>query len=250
MSNFKWHREFVTPKSYKKNMEISDQKEAHVAFKIEVEDNPSEKKTKKTINISQDFLDAIHGSKELTAYTVASDIRKFEIGLFWQRAAYFWAFITVVYTAYFKVLVDIYEKQHGHFPLVTLCALGLFFSFSWYLTSKASKHWQENWELHLDLLEDGVTGPLYKTYLEEKSYSVSKINIFAGVIVSMSAGGLLLYEFAVFVKNQLHLSRCLGVLTCLAFLWLIGFGLFVYAKISIGNKKNSDSITLQRKVYE
>lgn len=247
MSSFKWHREFVTPQSYGQSMGISEEKESSASFEIEVEDNSS---TKKTIAVSQKFLDAIHGSKELTAYTVASDIRKFEIGLFWQRAAYFWAFITVIYTAYFKVLVDIYEKEHGHFPLVVLCALGLFFSFSWFLTSKASKHWQENWELHLDLLEDNITGPLYKTYLAEKSYSVSKINIYAGVIVSICAGGTLLYEFAVFVKNQLHLSECLGVLVCIVFLILIGFALFVYAGISIGNKKSSGSNILQRKVYE
>ncbi len=245
MKNFRWHREFVTQSTYLRNSNEKSAGKIEYTVKERLKANGQ-----KEYILSDDFVSAINKSKRERAYEIASDIRKFEIGLFWQRAAYFWAFITVVYAAYFKVLKDIYDREHGRLPLVILCLLGLFFSFSWFLTSKASKHWQENWELHLDLLEDEVTGPLYKTYLEEKSYSASKINIYAGVIVSICAGGLLLYEFAVFAKERLHLNGWLGVSVCLLFFLLVLFGLFVYAKKSIGNSDSTGDNGLQRKVYE
>ena len=40
-----------------------------------------------------------------------------------------------------------------------------------------SKKWQENWEKHIDMLEDEVTGPIYKTVWNGTAYSVSQINI-------------------------------------------------------------------------
>ncbi|MBQ4331978.1 MAG: hypothetical protein IJC31_09090 [Spirochaetaceae bacterium] len=81
------------------------------------------------------------------AYEVAADIRKFEIELFWKRATFFWAFITAIYVAYFQVLTQIHQNEHGYISLVVLAALGLFFCVSWVLSSKGSKHWQENWRI-------------------------------------------------------------------------------------------------------
>ena len=246
MSNFRWHRKLVTPSTYygkfdgDKSEEVKD-----FSLKERVKSNGQ-----KEYVLSDDVIALFGTSKKEKAYEVASDIRKFEIGLFWQRAAYFWAFITVIYAAYFQVLTELYEKDHGHFALVILSALGVFFSFSWYLSSKASKHWQENWELHLDLLEDDVTGSLYKTYLAEKSYSVSKINIFAGIAVTICSFGLLMYDFAVFANEKLHLSGLLGVAICSFFALLSLFSLFVYAKLSEGNSKATGETSLQEKSYE
>jgi hypothetical protein len=54
-------------------------------------------------------------------------------------------------------------------------------SFAWCLVNKGSKFWQRNWEYQVDLLEQAVLGPLYKTVFSKKDgsvmYSVSKINI-------------------------------------------------------------------------
>ena len=83
--------------------------------------------------------------------------------------------------------------------LVVAC-IGFVFTFAWHLANRGSKYWQENWENHLDLLEDKVTGPLYTTLLErprhinasEKyitgplSVSVSKINQWVSVFVIFS----------------------------------------------------------------
>jgi len=42
--------------------------------------------------------------KAAAALNLALDIRKFEIGLYWQRAAYFWALIAGTLAGYFAIL--------------------------------------------------------------------------------------------------------------------------------------------------
>lgn len=104
--------------------------------------------------------------KTKAALEHALDIRKFEIGLYWQRATYFWALIAVAFAGYFAVLTaeHMSDADKGFNAFVIAC-LGLIFSLSWFLANRGSKYWQENWENHVDMLEDGITGPLYKTIL-------------------------------------------------------------------------------------
>ncbi|MRS04692.1 hypothetical protein EG832_15970 [bacterium] len=52
-------------------------------------------------------------------------------------------------------------EDKAFWSLVIGC-LGLLFSVSWYCVNRGSKQWQENWENHVDLLEDEIIGPLYK----------------------------------------------------------------------------------------
>ena len=244
---FNWYREFVTSETYLKS-------KTNESVKVTDSDCIISERQKtdgqKEYVLSADLINVLQKSKQEKAYETAADIRKFEIGLFWQRAAYFWAFITVIYGAYFKVFADVCGRQHGKIPLLVLSALGLFFSFSWYLSSRASKHWQENWELHLDLLEDDITGPLYKTYLAKKTYSVSKINIVAGVIVSFCAFCLLVYEFAIFGKTYLHFSGLVGVGGCFLFAVFVLLGLGVYVYFVQGNSEAVGRAAFQEKVYE
>lgn len=176
------------------------------------------------------------------AYDMAADIRKFEIELFWKRATFFWAFITAIYVAYFQVLTQIHHNEHGYISLVVLAALGLFFCVSWLLSSKGSKHWQENWEEHLNILEDDVTGPLYKTYLAEKSYSLSKIAIYAGWAVSFCAYGLLLYEFSHFVERQFVIQQGLKLLVTLVFTGCVPIFLYTYSRNVLGNLSENREI--------
>lgn len=75
-------------------------------------------------------------------------------------------------------------------------ALGLVFSFAWYLVNRGSKFWQSNWERHVDLLEDITLGPLYKIVavtqdnsgnnplISPAQFSVSKINQILSVFVA------------------------------------------------------------------
>jgi hypothetical protein len=122
------------------------------------------------------------------AFNLALEIRKFEIELYWKRATYFWAFITIALVGYATVLAakDLPSREKGE-ALLTASCIGTVFSIAWYFVNRASKFWQENWEKHVDLLEDAVIGPLYKTVLGDDDlgfwkfwgpypFSVSKLN--------------------------------------------------------------------------
>lgn len=198
-------------------------------------------------------------SKLHLAYSQASEIRKFEIELFWKRATFFWAFIVAIYTAYYHVLTVIYKSekgsystyQHGELPLVLLAGLGLFFCVSWLLSSYGSKHWQENWENHLMLLEDNVTGPLYKTYEHGKAFSESKIVIAAGWVVSVCSYGLFVYEIAQLVQCKLRQTKGVEPLVITLLIAVLVFiVLFAYAQIVRGTTDNTDEIKFQIQEFE
>lgn len=120
----------------------------------------------------------------------AQDVRKFEIDLYWKRATYFWTLIAALFAGYFVL------QGTGSFPdssHVVAC-LGLILSVAWYLVGRGSKFWQQNWEFHLDCLEDDFTGPLHKTVFNQEElsflqligpypYSPSKINQTVGLSV-------------------------------------------------------------------
>lgn len=95
----------------------------------------------------------------------ALDIRKFEIDLYWRRAAYFWALIAAAFAGYFVILGSEQIPEKKFMAFVVSC-VGFLFTFAWFQVNRGSKRWQENWENHVDMLEDKVTGPLYKTRLE------------------------------------------------------------------------------------
>lgn len=113
--------------------------------------------------------------------------RDFEIELFWKRAIYFWGFIALAYAGYFKL--DQYYR-----PFVAL--FGILLSEVWFLVHLGSKKWQQNWEKHIDMLEDEIEGPIYKTVLKPDSFSVSKLSQMVGVL-NLLAWGILLIVFIV-----------------------------------------------------
>ena len=126
----------------------------------------------------QEYNEKFTTDKEVlsNAFAQASNIRKFEIELYWKRATYFWALIAVAFAGYFAILAADKDNMENKFflSLVVAC-IGLVFTFAWYLANRGNKYWQENWEAHLDLLEDKVTGPLYKTHLTEHQENKSKL---------------------------------------------------------------------------
>jgi hypothetical protein len=122
----------------------------------------------------------------------ALDIRKFEISLYWTRATYFWAFIAAAFAAYALT----YRTSQAGEPWLSLVfsSLGLVFSWAWYLANRGSKFWQNNWERHVDLLEDITLGPLYKviatnagdSFLTDAGrFSVTKINQILSLFVTL-----------------------------------------------------------------
>lgn len=102
------------------------------------------------------------------ALAQAHEARKFEIEMYWKRATYFWTFIGaafVGYAAFFNA-----TSRHA-FGALLMSQVGLVFTMAWYLANRGSKFWQENWENQVNLLEDAITGPLYKMTAERPDYS-------------------------------------------------------------------------------
>jgi hypothetical protein len=132
------------------------------------------------------------------AFVRAWETRNFEIDKFWQRSAYFWGFIILIFGGYVTVVTGEFSQTAKEMYLdFYFTLLGLIFSFAWILVIRGSKRWQENWEKHIDYLEDKITGPLYKTlyYRGEKYYSVSKINLILARVVFVTWWFLLLRYF-------------------------------------------------------
>jgi hypothetical protein len=139
----------------------------------------------------------------------AYEIRKFEIELYWKRATYFWSFIGaafVGYAAFFNAASTGSPPNlnpEREFILILIACIGLVFSVAWHCVNKGSKFWQENWENHVELLEDKVFGPLYKTltsrpsraasfrdsiidfFVAPKPFSVSKVNQLVSTFIAL-----------------------------------------------------------------
>ncbi len=148
-----------------------------------------------------EYLSAFTGNKRKEALEHALDIRKFEIDLYWKRATYFWTFIAATLAGYAAIHASTPSKPNTDL-LVVLSCLGIVFSFGWFCVNRGSKQWQENWENHVDMLEDETIGPLYKTILKRppsnsfsehvsefmtgpSPFSVSKINQIISLYVTV-----------------------------------------------------------------
>ncbi|WP_296090636.1 hypothetical protein [uncultured Treponema sp.] len=163
------------------------------------------KNTKEYLSLFPDDNKSVSERKRMLALKEALETRKFEISLYWKRTGFFWAFITVIYTALFNVFCKYLECPCKYFIFVpaisVLAGLGFFFSLAWHMVNKGSKFWQENWEKHVALLERSEIGPLHDVYLNPKGgklkrwnpaesfdFSVTKVNMWASsaiVIVSL-----------------------------------------------------------------
>mgnify|MGYP001291954945 CR=1 FL=1 len=171
----------------------------------------------------------IDKEKITSAYNFAVETRKLEIELFWQRSNLFWGFVAASFTGYFALLA-LTDKKPELITLITI--LGWFVSIVWYLVCRGSKYWQENWEMHIDLLEDEISGPIYKIISNPKhcnilnlftaySVSVSKLNILLAFVISGIWSYLFiksLFEIKI-ITDKLSTSRiilfsCLAMLIC------------------------------------
>lgn len=179
----------------------------------------------------------------------ACEIRKFEIELYWKRATYFWTFIGaafVGYAAFYNAASSTTAPNTNRdFILILISCIGFVFSVAWHCVNKGSKFWQENWENHVELLEDKVFGPLYKTltkrpqqslskrrliedfFVAPQSFSVSKINqlvstfmaLVWGLILFSSVGEICFSGCEIVWKKTIPV--CLTLTTCAGF-WIVG----------------------------
>jgi hypothetical protein len=114
--------------------------------------------------------EAVFGPVRAEALRTAHDIRKFEIELYWKRATYFWTIIGVAFAGFFAL-----GKDGPTDNQVIVACVGFVFSLGWYMVNRSSSAWQRNWEIHVDLLEDSITGPLYKTYMSRSRYRIWRL---------------------------------------------------------------------------
>lgn len=145
------------------------------------------------------------------ALSLALDIRKFEIELYWKRATYFWAFIAAAFAAY--ALTYKGGTQSEPWLSILFSSLGFVFASAWYLVNKGSKFWQNNWERHVDMLEGVSLGPLYKVVATSRErnpltaagpYSVTKLNQLLSLYVAIAWAGLVSKEvWGLVISNRL-----------------------------------------------
>lgn len=190
--------------------------------------------------INNDEYHDFFREKNEKALEKALETRRFEIDLYWRRATYFWTFIGATFGGFFVAYASTSPRRQD--LLVILCCLGVVFSFAWFCVNKGSKYWQENWEKHVDLLEDKTIGPLYKILLTRndemscydrmknvitgpQALSVSKINQLISFFVFILWGILLFNSLQPIAFNLpfnwLYVSLVfITVLFCGAFLCL------------------------------
>jgi len=162
------------------------------------------------------------------ALTIAHEIRKFEIELYWKRANYFWAFQAIAFTALGFAYKD--GVPNAHLVLVS-SALGSFAGLVGYLSARGSKFWQENWESHVDILEEAGASPrMTQTVIARLpiSFSVSRVN--QNFLLSLAISWLLLVIYkacpwAQTVANELPPYWQASILVAILF---VGGGLFAW----------------------
>jgi hypothetical protein len=128
------------------------------------------------------------------AWSVAVDNRRVEIDLYWKRATYFWTFNGVAFAGYFAISRDSTTTVSiAHF--VVTC-IGALFSLGWYVAMRGAKFWHQNWERHVDILENFIGGPIHKTVvrfdalkkyqlLRPYPFSMTKINAALGIFATL-----------------------------------------------------------------
>ncbi|WP_426726617.1 hypothetical protein DOX57_008965 [Cronobacter dublinensis] len=172
--------------------------------------------------------------KNQLALDRAHEIRKFEIELYWKRTAYFWTIIAAIFAGFLLMASKKTETEMSSAYLSLIAFTGFVFSYAWFLVNKGSKFWQENWEYHIDCLENQVTGPLYKTVLYNKdnidarkmkwkayvlsseSISVSKVNQFIALFTMFVWASLFLSTIATFWGTMLS---SIAMLVFIAFVY-------------------------------
>lgn len=116
-------------------------------------------------SLSDQYFEAI-GTKDKAklkaALVAAHDIRKFEIELYWKRATYFWLLQAAIFTALGFMWHGQDADAAGLVPL-GLTSLGFLTAIASWFAAEGSKFWQENWERHIDILEDNQGVLLHKT---------------------------------------------------------------------------------------
>jgi hypothetical protein len=157
----------------------------------------------KPIKNEKDYFDTIKDSEKALQY--AYEMKGLVDKEYWTRATYFWTLLGATFAGYATAYLA--ENQtRAELVLLVISSIGLILSFAWYLVNRGSKYWLVNWERHVDILEEKITGPLYKRnhgHSEYKWYnlnqaypfSVSRINCLISLYAFVLWGIIFAYTF-------------------------------------------------------
>lgn len=119
----------------------------------------------------------IDKARRQAALARSYELRSFEIEHFWKRATHFWGYQAGIFAAFGLLLSGRTEAALPH--STPIAVVGFFTALANLAAARGSKFWQENWEKHIDMLEDEFEGRLHKTVWLDGScchQSVSKVN--------------------------------------------------------------------------
>ena len=208
-------------------------------------------------------------NKKKEALKMALNTRKFEIELYWKRAGYFWAFIALAFGAFFLLLKEetIADKMPNFYNegLLGISLFGVFLSLCWFFVNKGAKYWQENWEKHVDLLENDVMGPLYKTTAEDDKsffdsvnpfksykYSVGKINLYLSFTVVLIWIVIVFNRLSIIFEWPEPCKFFNEIAMLLGFVLLIAFGCWNFTSSAANGSKKfiMNTRSLETSLYQ
>jgi len=108
----------------------------------------------------------------------AYELRTFEIGLVWARATYFFTGQAAIFAAFALLIKE--DDVAAVFIAGALAILGSMTAWLGHLAAHGARFWQQNWEHHIDLLEDELEGRLHKSIVQNRGdlrFSVSRAQI-------------------------------------------------------------------------
>jgi hypothetical protein len=172
----------------------------------------------------------------------AYELRNFEIEHYWKRATYFWAFQVAIFAA-LGFLWGKADTNDWSPVTAALAGLGILTAVANALSARGSRFWQENWEKHIDMLENDIEGRLYKTvWMRDRkvSFSVSRINQYLSYYFIVFWVIVALYVACRLVGWPLRISFASIYVPILALMIVVGV-VFLY-----GQTTNLDDGTLPK----
>jgi hypothetical protein len=172
------------------------------------------------------------------ALTRAYQLRTFEIEHYWKRATYFWGFQIAIFAAFGLIWKSDNNLINEWTALtIPLASLGILTALANSLSARGSRFWQENWEKHIDMLEDTIEGRLYKTvWLKDgnRSYSVSRVNRFLSDYFIVFWGLIFLYTIWRIVRIRYDVMWISGLQIVFTYRWMIYIAVMFLATVSAG----------------
>ena len=191
----------------------------------------------------KEYTDIINATKTKDfnyLLTKAWEVRNFEIELYWKRTTYFSILVGAIFIGYYNA--------SSSFLKLLICCIGYFSSFIWYLASKGSKFWQENWEAHIDCLENlSKKNNIYQIVLGRDkcfsdAFSVSKLNQYLIKLIIISWAILLISTVCNICSDTCHLKNCYSAIIAIILIIIIGISYHIYSYCQTSFKKELKKI--------